>query len=501
MEISDEFVKVQCFLNSATTTNDSIYTDFYAFIPSKNNTKRTVYNPLVKDSVSVLIIGVDTVSRLNFHRQMPLTLKFLVQNLSAVELLGYNKVDDNTFLNLVPVLTGLSKNELEKSCWPSRNSIFDDCSYVWDTFRAAGYTTAFAEDAPWMGMFHYLKRGFRKQPTDYYARPFNYQAEESIGFEKRKSSKLCVGPRKGLEVLLNYAFKFSTSMKNFLSFSLIWGSGLGHDYLNLPKQGDKDHKNLLERLHNEEIFDRTILVFMSDHGMRWGGIRKTFQGYLEERLPFLFLVYPKWFRQKFTTAVSNLKRNAKKLTSPFDLHETLLDLVDLTRLEKDVLRTRSEELGKTPELPRGISLFLPIPESRACKDAGIVDHWCTCHQSVTVPTDDSQVKVAADFLIDHINSLVKEYPRCARLQLHSITNARQEKSISHKTFNTSDVGLTDYSLTVETIPGKALFESTVRFNGNTNISTIVGSVSRINLYGDQSSCISDYRLRLYCYCT
>lgn len=453
-----------------------------------------------KDSVSVLIIGVDAVSRLNLHRQMPLTLKFLKKNLSAVEFLGYNKVADNTFPNLIPVLTGLSEEELKQSCWPSGQSVFDNCNYIWDTFGSAGYTTAFAEDASWMGIFSYVKRGFRKQPTDYYTKPFIGRAEKVIGHNKRMNAKLCLGPRKTIERLLNYAYKFAITMKDVLSFGFVWGSSLSHDFLNLPKKGDEDHKVFLEKLYSEKIFDRTILVFMSDHGIRWGGIRKTYQGYLEERLPFLFIAYPSWIRQKFTTAVSNLKRNVQKLTTPFDLHETLLDLVNLTRLEKDVLRTRSEELGKTHELPRGISLFLPIPGTRSCENAGIVDHWCTCHQSVSVPVDDAQVVNAASFLVSHINSLVHGHPHCARLQLQNITNARQEKATSHSTFETSDVGITDYSLTIETVPGKGLFEGNVRYNGYFNNLTVVGTVSRINLYGDQSGCISQYRLRLYCFC-
>lgn len=431
---------------------------------------------------------------------MPLTVSFLKKNLQAVELLGYNKVADNTFPNLIPVLTGLSVEELKQTCWPSEKYVFDDCNYVWDQFSEAGYTTAFAEDASWMGIFSYVKRGFRKQPTDYYTRPFTGHAENVIGHNTRMNANLCLGPRKSLQSLLQYAYKFSIAMKDVLSFSFVWGSSLTHDFLNLPKKGDKDHEEFLEKLYSEKIFERTILVFMSDHGIRWGGIRKTYQGYLEERLPFLYIAYPNWFRQKFTTAVGNLRKNSQKLTTPYDLHETLVDLVDLTRLEKDVLRRRSQELEQSHNLPRGISLFLPIPGKRECDDAGIVDHWCTCHQSADVPLNDTQVRRAAVYLVSHINTLLKNYPRCARLQLDNITNARQEKATSHNTFETSDVGLTDYSLTIQTVPGRALFEGNVRYNGYFNNLTVVGTVSRINLYGDQSGCVPQYRLRLYCFC-
>jgi len=40
-----------------------------------------------------LVLGVDSVSRLNFARHMPRTRRFLVDELGAVELAGFNKVN------------------------------------------------------------------------------------------------------------------------------------------------------------------------------------------------------------------------------------------------------------------------------------------------------------------------------------------------------------------------------------------------------------------------
>ena len=52
------------------------------------------------------MIGVDSVSRLNFHRQFPETTRILKEKLGAYEMYGYNKVRDNTFVNLVPLFLG-----------------------------------------------------------------------------------------------------------------------------------------------------------------------------------------------------------------------------------------------------------------------------------------------------------------------------------------------------------------------------------------------------------
>jgi len=47
-----------------------------------------------------LVLGVDSVSRLNFARHMPRTRRFLLEELSAVELSGFNKVNNQPLLSL-----------------------------------------------------------------------------------------------------------------------------------------------------------------------------------------------------------------------------------------------------------------------------------------------------------------------------------------------------------------------------------------------------------------
>ena len=67
-------------------------------------------------------------------------------------------------------------------------------------------------------------------------------------------------------------------------------------------------------------------------------------------------------------------------------------------------------------------------------------------------------------------------------------------------------------MTVEVAPGGGIFEATLRvgemaeknirrLSGEAPTGIFVeGSVSRLNRYGDTSSCVADARLRLYCFC-
>lgn len=348
---------------------------------------------------------------------MPKTLQ-LLRDLEAIEFVGYNKVGDNTFPNLVPVLSGFHVEEIEKFCWNGTSDVFDDCPWIWKNYSDAGYNTGFGEDGSWYGLFTYGKSGFSQPPVDYYLRTYIKSNEDEIGHPAKYNTKYCSGTRLTTQVLYDYAYKFCSNFtlsdKKFWGF--YWGTTLVHDYLNLCPEVDDMYVDFLKKIRDEGTLNQTVVFFMSDHGIRWGGIRETFQGRLEERLPFLFILLPEWFKEEYSSAVMNLLKNRHMLTSPFDVHETMIDLLDLNNVKQEVLLKRARELnGK-----RGISLFLPVPKDRKCVNAGIPEEWCTCHQSQNISVSDEKVKIAAETVVDHINNMLFQYIQCAHLTLKNV---------------------------------------------------------------------------------
>lgn len=73
-------------------------------------------------------------------------------------------------------------------------------------------------------------------------------------------------------------------------------------------------------------------------------------------------------------------------------------LKDLTNLEKNPLtneniKKRNIDLkSRQMNLPRGISLFVEIPDERTCDSAGIESHWCTCYERLELSTSDHRVQ-------------------------------------------------------------------------------------------------------------
>jgi hypothetical protein len=92
---------------------------------------------------NVIMIGMDSTSRLNFRRSMFKTRQILEQ-IGAHEMLGYTKVGENTYPNTIPFLTGYHEYQMEDLCRYKKETKLDDCPFIWKTFKAHhGYLSGF----------------------------------------------------------------------------------------------------------------------------------------------------------------------------------------------------------------------------------------------------------------------------------------------------------------------------------------------------------------------
>ncbi|KAF2896049.1 hypothetical protein ILUMI_10142 [Ignelater luminosus] len=483
-KVNHEYIRVTCWYNS-----NEIYKDFFAFVPVKDKIKvSTTESPF--PPVNVLVIGIQAISRLNFHRQMQSTA-LVLEEIGAIEFFGHSNTANNTFSNLIPMLTGLTEDELVKNCWPSRYSRFDSCPFIWKEFHNNGYATAFAEDASHIGIFNLNKMGFEKQPTDYLWGPFNYFSESQIGSEYNSNIYQCVGNRYMHETLIQYMEKFTDTMhiNKIPYFGMFWSNSLSQE-ITKPKLGDSDYANFLNKMRIEGLLNDTVLIFMSDYGMHK---LHTYQERMEERLPLLYISLPEGYKKVYRHVFMNLKENSKRLTTPFDLHETLKDLRNTYSLTNETLNIRVQAREKK----KGYSLFEPIPINRNCNDAGIESNWCTCQQNIDVDKNHPIVNESARFVVEHMNSILKEHSSCASLSLVEVSNVRL-----HVLDITIDTSIQDYTVVFRTTPGDAIFEAVVRVHQTNSINYFDSVISnnRINLYGYQSLCVTDPHLKFYCYC-
>ena len=504
--LEDEFIFVNCSLKYARNV-----TQFIALTPLKNEIER-IKAPKSKNlseesPLSIIILGIDSVSKLNFLRHFKKTLAFLRENLFYYELKGYTKVGDNTFPNLVPLFTG----HFQEEYWNGSvtNIFFDDVPFIWKNYSERGYRTFYAEDAPNIGTFHYLKKGFRRPPTDYYFRPFALAVEKLITDPDGKAQ--CLNSVLEIDILFNYFRDFVMTMEGRPFFAYAFSTRLTHDKLNLAGYADEPTARLLKSLHSEGVLNKTLLIFLSDHGIRFGSIRQTYIGKFEERMPFIFLFFPPWFMNKYPEYEKNLHVNQDRLTTPFDVHATLVHMLQLNRQPSLEL---NETLSKIT--PHGISLLDPISKKRTCEMASIKPHWCTCQTHEPVPITDTVVINCANALVDTLNKILKPFAdECATLTLRYIIEARcgqvsdvvlrfleQKNRLMNRPliFGRKIKAPVDYLIIVKVNPSEGIFEGTVRYDDEEGTYKVLDAISRLDRYGNQSICMKDSRLRKFCFC-
>uniref|UniRef100_A0A1A9UXB8 DUF229 domain-containing protein n=1 Tax=Glossina austeni TaxID=7395 RepID=A0A1A9UXB8_GLOAU len=457
-----------------------IYTDCFYILNRTKLSESTKGEDAKTNRLSVMILGIDALSHVNFLRQMPKTAEFIKQNLSHVEFFGYNKVDENTFPNLIPLLTGLKTKQLSEFCNISRE--MDDCPIIWKRFKEAGYKTAYGEDLQHLTLFQYNRAGFEKQPTDFYFRTFALEMSK-LKWGRDRNTYACYGKRAPLEMLLDYIRNLVPFMQYNDFFSLFWSISLSHDDLNTPQFLDKPFLNLLKLFDSTKILNKTAIFLMSDHGLRLGNFRLTHQGEMEDMEPLLITLLPKWFESKYPEAIKNMRINANRLTTHFDVYATMLDLIDLEYISDVSIQNRIIELTKKSRMPRSISLFLPISDRRTCFLADIPDTYCGCFDRISIPINASMVEFAAKFIVDEINQILEPHlTKCAKLELHLIRHASfMSNAMRFKKYH--PFRLQDVFVQLQTVPGYGIFEATVRSTAGR--STLSDNITRINRYENQ----------------
>ncbi|XP_019644415.1 PREDICTED: uncharacterized protein LOC109485313 [Branchiostoma belcheri] len=453
--------------------------------------------------LNVLMVGVDSTSRMNFMRKLPKTFQYFTETLQGYVLKGYHVIGDGTTAQFIGMFTGFLEDELPNTKRGTANATLCDVfPLIWRKYKRMGYVTMFGEDEAWTGTFQYRTTGFSYPPTDHYMRPFWLAIEHLPGY--RYYGQFCLGATPKHHYTFQYMRHFVDKYNQSLKFATAFHSQLSHDSVNLIQSADQDILDLISSWNDKGYLNNTVLIVFADHGARYGEIRQFLQGRLEERLPFFGIAIPKWIKEKHPEIADNLRKNQERLTTAFDFHKMLQHILDYPG---DQSRFQGH----------GISLFQEIPLNRTCEDAHIADHWCTCLQTISMSTSNDFVIASAKFLVSYINDLTLPHRNnCMELVLKNITHAEiikpnkrllqfQESSLQFhvaKFGNMLRLPFVDFMLTVETEPNGGMYEASVRKWFKRDHTEVLADISRINRYGDHPKCIRDKfpRLRKYCFC-
>ncbi|KAI6202189.1 hypothetical protein M3Y96_00922100 [Aphelenchoides besseyi] len=374
--------------------SSKIFEDAFTYVPFK----KRLNPPLVEntENFSIAILVLDSTSRNQFFRHAPQTLRFMKEQGFQI-LHGFNKVADNSAVNLLPLLAGKTfstkfhgnRHLVDESMILSQGMADVDFEHysknIIELMKHRGCATQWNDDimVSGFGLFNYnIFKGFWKPLTDYYYRPYyEYMYRDNEKFRTLNEREICVNGELMSRRMLQIWERFSTRYAKHCHFSFNFLTHITHDTGNTLELIDQSIYDTLIRMKHRGVFDNTIMILMGDHGNRIADIQSTYSGRIEERMPMFSMYFPEKFKRLYPEKLKHFMINKNRLVSHFDLHETLQDILNAKTTEDN--RT----VGGQSLLGSGFK------RARRCSEARIVYEHCTCMELVPtdlVPQDDTK---------------------------------------------------------------------------------------------------------------
>lgn len=206
-------------------------------------------------------------------------------------------------------------------------------------------------------------------------------------------------------------------------------------------------------------------------------------------MPFAFIAMPRRFCEQHPRECGTLESNALRLTTHYDVHATLRDLI---QIEGPVPGRR------TLRTNRGLSLFSDIPGNRTCAAASIDPMWCTC--AVDSGSGSKTGELSADSNLARRLALALERRLNEILDLHLCYKLTLAKILEVQHVQGPNESEDQYFwVTALYSPGNSIFEATVVLFKNGSVSA-GKSISRCNMYWGTTWCMGDHWMEKFCHC-
>lgn len=467
---------------------------------------------------SVIFLVIESLSRLNYLRYLPRTRRLLEERLgNTFYLEGLNKMADNSFPNMVPLLTGrrLYKAELSGD---ENYGPYDGWPFIWRNFSSLqpplGYLTALLEDFPQFTLFNYHSKGFRQgQPTDFYPRPFWQHLFSEVPSLMLKVFPFNISPcwrdrtpkvdvfLRQLEAMMRAAERAARPL-----FAFAFYIELTHNNFNKAQTIDAHIARFIERSLGQ--LNDSVFVVMGDHGNRFGSVLQTTIGRIEERMPLFAVHLPPRLTARYPHLGANLATNRRRLSTWLDVHQMLSDIVQGNYTNKvgssESESSSSSSSSSSGPMKRAYSPWREeIPVERSCAQALIDDLYCACDRRLTLDAKKSPLAVnSSAALLATLNRMLERglVDGCSRLKLKAILRAElifpSDSTAQARGFAQR------IELTVAVSPSGAIFRARLRRSyRQQDWSVDGGQVTRLDEYGDQPWCLSQRDLKPFCFCS
>ncbi|KAK6727629.1 hypothetical protein RB195_005365 [Necator americanus] len=284
--------------------------------------------------------------------------------------------------------------------------------------------------------------------------------------------------------MLDYMEQFIHSYPGVPKIAQIWPTALAHGTLNDLFHSDTHFLSFFQK--NREKLENAFVFFMGDHGPWVTKITTTFLGRYEANNPFLLVTIPKRYRN--TEMHIQLKDKSHQLMTNFDLHATLMDILQIQPLSNfsDISYRDMQPYSK------GSSLLRIWRGARNCRTLPIPPQYCLCQLKWTeVRRRILEIKLGV-FLAENLNKLLKKErldKKCIPQVHHSTLQVRVRKDTNNDLL---------YDVRVYLHPSHGLFSAHIRSKSGSFV--MDSGFKREDQYGTQGRCIFGSIYEPICQC-
>ena len=432
----------------------------------KQDEEANTTGPQPRHPPHILLYMLDAVSRPAFYRSLKATRRSIeaVANQKDLgtrvfEFGRHHSVGGSSIRNLTPMLSGLLYSDMDAKKKQYQAWIFEEmrrsgyisinyhnaCSRTNQTFGSVfnrhgpeHYFPYQMTDINWFfGLYCQLAR--HERSIDKVGRSCAKTTNDEECFpspENNMGRVSCLGGRSRTTMMVEHYLDARAAHDGVPTFAFLHDYDLHIDNLVALNMYDEDKARILPMLAEADVLKDTVVIFLSDHGSQRKYVATT-QGGLEYKLPFLYMFVPDAVLDNHHGWKDALEWNQQVLTSPRDVHETMIDLLGGRGMgDFDWWKAHGYDTKVG-----GSSLLQPLQYNRTCADAGIPETECICGGELMEDIDEGSshwnlvLNQYLPYLVNHMNAELASHNLtstvCRKLEGGSVLHAASHQ-ISEK---------------------------------------------------------------------
>ena len=501
----DSVVTCDCLDGMTVNTDGSRGKKESADVSCVNNagikTTKTVSKRMLPDRpMNLIFLSFDGMPRKIWENYFPLSRKYIDNEMGGIEMKGYVPTGETLSEEMYTVVSGLYPLDFKYTKGEDfeNRRRFRNTSTVVGDYKKANYIIQWISDKPHRDS----DVKFRYLPVDSYVQTSNSKAyhhqPERFRMDGESTSQTLH--------LLDWVPDFHNIHPDDHKLSFVnYHSWSDLSYADLVRSADEDLHKLLMKIHSKRQFFNTALFLMGFHNTDRTNQWPAYSTCTSDA-PFLVVAMPDDQKCFFSEENLQLKDNRYSLTSAFDVHHTLRDLLhktisniqtgtglgtphlpgkadnetrtrfnrsreslqrkQLTTVSKFVRLAMKNYRNESGDYSIGESVLRYLADHRTCREAGVAWTWCTCRDWRQVPKDSEFVQAAAKYVVFAINHVMRQYQKtCAVTQMADVVYAAvyDWRTRGSKKSSTSPEDMF-YQLSLVTTPGLVLYEAVIQYN-------------------------------------